>query len=267
MTILRNKGHGDFTEPASSPEPAGDTPRSVAAADLDGDADQDLAVANGDNEVTILRNNGNGNFREPATSPETAGEIPVSVAAADLDGDSDPDLAVANSTSDLNLDSKDNVTILRNNGNGNFREPATSPQQAGASPHSVAAADLDGDGDEDLAVANLLSDTVTILRNNGAGNFTEPASSPEFAQYNPVAVAAADFDGDSDPDLAVPKLTDEVTILDNNGNGNFTEPATSPEDVGVGPRSIAAADLDGDSDPDLAVPNFDSDNVTILRNR
>ena len=41
----------------------------------------------------------------------------------------------------------------------------------GATPASVCAADLDGDGDSDLAVANYGSNNVSILKNNGDGTF------------------------------------------------------------------------------------------------
>jgi hypothetical protein len=251
----------DFVERPSSPEAAGDGPASVTAADLDGDADQDLAVANRESDnVTIQRNNGAGNFAQPASSPEAAGDFPVSVVATDLDGDGDRDLAVANQSSD-------NVTILQNNGAGNFLQPASSPEATGDGPHSVAAGDLDGDGDQDLAVANEISGNLTILRNNGAGDFAQPASSPEAAGVTPASVAAADLDGDGDRDLAVANFESaHVTILRNNGAGNFAQPATSPEAVGTGPVSVAAADLNGDGDRDLAVANRDSDNVTILRN-
>ena len=112
------------------------------------------------------------NFVQPASSPEPVGAIPVSVAPADLDGDGDQDLAVANV-------GPDNVTILRNNGAGNFFQPASSPEATGPHPEPVVAADLDGDGDQDLAAANGTFGNVTILRNNGAGNFFQPASSPE----------------------------------------------------------------------------------------
>ena len=262
VTILRNNGVGNFGQPASSPEAAGGVPISIVAADLDGDGDRDLAVANlGSGDVTILKNNGTGNFFEPDSSPEAAGSGPFSVAAADLDGDADQDLAVANADSG-------NVTILRNNGAGNFGEPATSPEAAGAVPFSVAAADLDGDGAQDLAVANEGSDDVTILRNLGAGNFAQPATSPEAAGAVPFSVAAADLDGDGAQDLAVANEgSRNVTILRNLGAGNFVEPATSPERAGAAPSSILAADLDGDADRDLAVANFNSNNVTILRNR
>jgi hypothetical protein len=264
VTILRNNGSGNFSEPASSPVPAGDTPASVAAADLDGDGDQDLAVADHvpTNNVTILKNNGSGKFSQAASSPEDAGNSPSSLTAADLDGDGDQDLAVANQQSG-------NVTILRNNGSGNFGEPASSPVPAGTFPQGIAAADLNGDGDFDLAVANQgAPSNVTILRNNGSGAFSEPASSPEPVGGRPFAVVAADFDGDSDQDLATANHDgDNSTILANNGSGNFTEPPTSPEGAGDGPFALAAKDLDGDLDPDLAIANNSVSNLTILKNR
>ena len=43
----------------------------------------------------------------------------------------------------------------------NFVEPATSPEPVGDTPFWAAAGDLDGDGDQDLAVANLAGDNVT----------------------------------------------------------------------------------------------------------
>ena len=249
----------NFVELASSPEPV-DDPVFVAAADLDGDTDRDLAVANSPGSVAILKNFGTGDFHQPVSSPEAAGAGPRSIAAADLDGDTDRDLAVAN------INSSD-VTILRNRGSGNFVQPPSSPEAVGDSPVSVAAADLDGDTDVDLAVANSFADNVTILRNNGSGNFVRPASSPEAVGDHPHSVAVADLDGDADEDLAVAnRFSDDVTILRNTGSGDFVEPGTSPESAGEFPASVAATDLDGDTDQDLAIANAVSDDVTILRN-
>jgi hypothetical protein len=315
VTILKNNGTGNFAQPATSPESVGTFPDAIAAADLDGDGDRDLAVANQvSGNVTILKNNGTGNFNQPLTSPEPAGTDPVSIVAADLDGDNDRDLVVANATSD-------NLTILKNNGSGSFSEPLSSPELATGKPISLAVADLDGDGDRDLAVAEQQAQSVRILRNSGKGNFSDfptspeatsaifpqalvltnlnqdssldlavahqtsptgfvsilkgagggdfaaPPTSPESAGTSLLGIAAADIDVDGDTDLAIVNSGDaSVTVLGNNGMGNFFEAASSPETVGMTPDAIIAADFDSDGDADLAIANANGASVTILRN-
>ena len=57
MTILGNAGAGILDAPPTSPEAVGDNPPRIIAADFDGDADPDLAIANqGSSTVTVLRN-------------------------------------------------------------------------------------------------------------------------------------------------------------------------------------------------------------------
>ena len=230
---------------------AGNAPYSVFAADLDGDGDRDLAVANyyGGN-ISVLKNNGNGTFA--AAVNYAAGANPYSVFAADLDGDGDADLAVANTNSS-------NVSVLKNNGNGTFA--AAVNYGAGNSPYSVFAADLDGDGDADLVVGNYYS--ISVLKNNGDG--TCAAAVNYAAGSYPTSVFAADLDGDGDRDLVVADYYgNNVSVLKNNGNGTFA--AAVKYGAGNSPYSVFAADLDGDGDADLAVANFNGNNVSVLKN-
>lgn len=246
----------NFSEPGSSPYPV-PGPWAIAAADLDGDTDTDLAVASG--EITILLNNGSGKFNEPSTSPESGAKNATTIAAADFDGDDDQDLA-------SNVSNRNEIRILLNNGAADFSRAPSSPEVVGPQAHAVIAANLDGLGGPDLAVVHDCCglDDVNVLLNAGSGDFTEPPSSPEDAGSLPQAVAAADFDGDSDSDLAVP-AGGGVEILVNNGSGDFQR--SSGPATGNDPAAVAATDLDGDGDPDLAVANRGSDNVTILRKR
>jgi len=85
----------------------------------------------------------------------------------------------------------------------------------GEAPSSVAVGDFNGDGAEDLAVANGYSDTVSVLLGNGDGSFQ--AARNFAAGRLPSSVAVGDFNGDGLPDLAVANLgSNNVSILINN---------------------------------------------------
>ena len=231
---------------------AGGGANSVIAADLDGDGDADLAVANfGSDNVSVLKNNGDGTFA--AAVNYATGDGPNLVFAADLDGDNDADLMTPN------IDG--NVSVLRNNGDGTFA--AAVSYAAGNRAASVFAADLDGDNDADLAVANYGSANVSVMKNNGDGTFVAAVNYPAGA--SPLSISAADLDGDNDADLAVANYnSDNVSVLKNNGDGTFEAAVDCA--AGDGPSSVVAVDLDGDNDADLAVANYHSHDVSVLKN-
>src|SRR6185437_4438339 len=80
----------------------------------------------------------------------------------------------------------------------------------------------------------------------------------------PHSVAVGDFNGDSDPDLAVANFfSNDVTILLGGAGGSFTPAAGGPLAAGTLAESIAVGDFNGDSDPDLVIANFGSDDLTI----
>ncbi|MCI0595017.1 MAG: VCBS repeat-containing protein, partial [candidate division Zixibacteria bacterium] len=83
---------------------------------------------------------------------------------------------------------------------------------------SLSAADLDGDGDIDLAGASYASNTVSVLRNNGDGTFVFDAET-YGAGVKPRSVIAADLDGDGDMDVATANEgSNSVSILTNLSN-------------------------------------------------
>jgi hypothetical protein len=171
------------------------------------------------------------------------GRSPMSVFASDLDGDGDNDLAVANNMSD-------NIAILINNGDGTFQRAVSYAIGQYSGPYSIIANDFDGDGNNDIAVVNMFSSNVSILKNNGNGTFQSAVNYPVVNL--PVSIFACDFDNDGYKDLAVVNMDDAGTIsmLKNNGDGTFQEAINYS--VGVGSaNSIFASDIDGDGDNDL----------------
>ena len=113
-------------------------------------------------------------------------------------------------------------------------------------------------------MANLSSDDISVLFNDGDGIF---ADAIEYgAGDEPGSVSSADLDNDNDNDLAVANASsDNVSILLNNGDGTFA--AAIDYGAGNAPRAIFSADFDGDNDGDLAVANSISNNVSILSNQ
>jgi len=259
VTLNVTNPSGTLTAEAGSPFPAGSVPYSVAAGDFNGDGHQDSAIANvGSNNVTVLLGDGSGGFTEVSGSPFPAGIQPLSIALGDFNKDGHLDLAVANDVSN-------DVSVLLGNGSGGFTGAHGSPVTVGTNPFSVTVGDFNGDGNPDLATANLASGNVTVLLGNGFGEFFPASGSPFATGQNPISVAVGDFNGDGRPDLATANMgSNTVSVLLGNGSGGFTAASGSPIGVGNQPYLVAVADFNGDGHPDLAVPNNGSNNITVL---
>lgn len=118
---------------------------------------------------------------------------------------------------------------------------------------TVAAADFNGDGTLDLAIADFAGGQVRVLPNRGDGTFAAAALYKTGAL--PSAVAAADVDGDGRLDIVVGHIASgSITLLHNSGSGSFTIGASYP--AGLSPTRILVGDYNHDGRSDLAVASY-----------
>jgi hypothetical protein len=203
---------------------------------------------------TIGVNPSTGKFTAPLEY--AVGANPYDLVAAYLDGYQDLDLAVASNAGSA-------IYIMQNTGDGAFTVKQVF--KLGNKPNAVFAFDADGDGDLDLAVpnaSNIASTFVSILRNDGEGNFT--AKQDYGIEGDSQFVFAADYDGDGDMDLAVRNFVN-VLLLKNNGAGVFQSRQAFDMDHGTG--RIFASDFDSDGDLDMAVTNSTTASFAIFKNK
>ncbi|HEY0462450.1 MAG TPA: VCBS repeat-containing protein [Pyrinomonadaceae bacterium] len=130
---------------------------------------------------------------------------------------------------------------------------STNSFMTGLSPTNVAVADYNNDNKADLAVANQVTNDVSVLLGNGDGTFG--GQSLFSAGSGPYGIVAGKFNADNNWDLAVTNSgSNNVSILLGNGSGGFS--AAANFFVGASPLGAATGDFNNDGKADLAVANF-----------
>jgi hypothetical protein len=257
--------------------PAGTSPSTVVAADLDNDGFADLAVTQA-NGLTVLINDQNADFSKRTDYPLSTS--PGFLIAADFDNSGLPDLVASGST----------TTLFLNDGAGRFdggvdlgfasttlttgdlsltglpdlvagSSPGTSARvlafadggfsdagiiSLGFAPGFIAIGDFNADTSLDLAAVNPLQSGVNLSFTNADGG--PPVLTALDAGSAALSLVAADFNADGLIDLVAGGADGQLHVMYNDG-GVFAAPLAF--DAGAPPGFLVAADLDLDAFNDL----------------
>jgi hypothetical protein len=235
-----------------------EAPRALAATDVDGDGDLDLAAAVPAGVRWLLRSAG-GVYENGDLVPVGLG--PRDVLAADLDGDGDADLATAN-FDDASAPPIGGVSIALNRGRGEFSIPRNFG--IAGEPTGLAAADIDGDGDIDLIAAASRPASLSAFRNLGDGGF-DVAFREVLTPLEALGdFGAADIDGDGKVDVVLTDSSNVLSILRGDGDGRFALERRPLED-GASASAVALADFDGEGAIDLISFDFSQERMLLFR--
>ncbi|HEU0176617.1 MAG TPA: FG-GAP-like repeat-containing protein [Blastocatellia bacterium] len=234
----------------------GGSPTAAKIGDLDGDGRNDIAVVDLQGSLQLFFGNGAGSFDRISLNglwPSSSNALGLDI--GDLNGDGRNDIAVAFSSQ------TGAVSVLLNQGDRAFGAPVN--YNTCNFSKGVAIADLDQDGDNDLADISQCNE-AGILLNNGQGGF---AFNNAYGNgYASRSIALADFNRDGFKDIAYLNNgsggASNVTVLLNNGNATFGAPQYNW--VWDDSDDLAVGDFDGDGNIDIATVNAYYSLVYIL---
>ncbi len=181
----------------------GNTPKQLAATDINGDGKPDLVVTDSGTHPTVLINtttNGSSSASFSSSSLTAVPQYSVGIAAPDLNGDTIPDLVFANSNNSNGL-------VLLNTTPADASTPSFSTPQtvsSGSQPESVQAGEINGDAVPDFVIGNYYDGTVTVYLNKTATNSTTVSltvGKTFTVGKNPQQIAIADINGDGRQDI------------------------------------------------------------------
>ncbi|HEY1663130.1 MAG TPA: VCBS repeat-containing protein [Verrucomicrobiae bacterium] len=205
INTLLNFGAGGFTFSFAQSISVNGGITSMTMKDINGDGSPDIILSGRSLEVLT---NHSGVFTMASTNPVAGGAICVAV--GDVNNDGKPDLITAG-----NVSGPHTITIFTNLGNGILS--SNTSIAVGNFPGGIVAATNSAGLVTYLAVANEGDSTMSVLANDGHGNFStvglENLSGFNEAYFSPLSMATADVNGDGNPDFVIADTATAVTEI------------------------------------------------------
>lgn len=199
--IYFNDGSGGFSD--SGQRLGSNNSTSLALSDIDRDGDLDIAVANYAQANRVYYNDGNGDFATFIDSPQT--DNSEFILTANFKNGGEQQIAVANYGQGNGIYLYN--TIVQ------FHESQTI---GNASSSAMDYADVDGDGDLDIAVSNTSGETNQLYLNNGTGIFSSIIEFAGVDAGNSYHIILEDIDRDGDPDAIITNHDEANKVYINN---------------------------------------------------
>jgi hypothetical protein len=224
--------------------------------DFNEDGNADLLVVNGRRaDMRVMFGDGKGGFVDGTRFTLDYTPHRFFLGVADVNGDKHLDLvAPGNAGAE-----RPRLLVKLGDGNGAFRTIQDSTLDIEAAPRTKLA-DLDSDGDLDLLLSHIQG--LSILLNDGKGQFAPSSLSPGPQPKPAFDTEVLDLNSDGRADIAMAG-EDAVVVLLGTSAG-FVPARGSPFRVGPGAYSLRVLDLNGDGQPDIVSNAFGNDSKGVL---
>ncbi|MEC7548085.1 MAG: cytochrome c peroxidase [Pseudomonadota bacterium] len=231
---------------------------SVAAADIDGDCDFDIAIGLGKNKGIKIYLNENGRFTEAPDNfgLDSTGDI-AAFSMTDINGDGWPDILVGHVYQD---DSK----LWLNNGGTGFVRVTQFGHDTVRTTHNSTFADIDNDGDLDIFSHNWdfmrTAEEIHIWKNDGRGFFEPWQDDVVFGAFGDrdytFATNFADMNKDGNLDILVAADFQRSQVFQGTDSGEYINVTRDSRISDYNAMGAALGDFDNDLDVDWFVTNI-----------